>query len=112
MIVQCATFSKSLNPRNVEKSVSDILIRIWCQAKFLTCEVSDFTPCTHAQSNILHIRYWSDTDHLWCANLHALAATNNRDHTQCSLCQCVFATHIHGCFSSCTSCSWWIAHST
>jgi len=29
MIVQCATFSKSLNPRNIEKSVSDIRIRIW-----------------------------------------------------------------------------------
>ena len=28
MIVQCATFSKSLNPRNVNKSVSDIRIRI------------------------------------------------------------------------------------
>jgi len=24
MIVQCATFSKSLNPRNINKSVSDI----------------------------------------------------------------------------------------
>ena len=28
MIVQCATFSKSLNPRNIEKNASDILIRI------------------------------------------------------------------------------------
>ena len=28
MIVQCATFSKSLNPRNINKSVSDIRIRI------------------------------------------------------------------------------------
>ena len=28
MIVQCATFSKSLNPRNIDKSVSDILIRV------------------------------------------------------------------------------------
>ena len=28
MIVQCATFSKSLNPRNITKSVSDIRIRI------------------------------------------------------------------------------------
>jgi len=31
--------------------------RIRCQAKFLTCEISDFTPCTHAQSNILHTKY-------------------------------------------------------
>jgi len=28
MIVQSATFSKSLNPRNIDKSVSDIRIRI------------------------------------------------------------------------------------
>ena len=28
MIVQCATFSKNLNPRNIDKSVSDIRIRI------------------------------------------------------------------------------------
>jgi len=24
------------------------------QAKFLTCEISKFTPCAHAQSNVLH----------------------------------------------------------
>ena len=28
MIVQCATFTKSLNPRKIDKSVSDIRIRI------------------------------------------------------------------------------------
>jgi len=28
MIVQCATFSKSLNPRYIDKSVSNIRIRI------------------------------------------------------------------------------------
>jgi len=28
MIVQCATFSKCLNPRNIDKTVSDIRIRI------------------------------------------------------------------------------------
>ena len=28
MIAQCATFSKSLNPQNIDKSVSDIRIRI------------------------------------------------------------------------------------
>jgi len=28
MIVQCATFSKSLNPRNIDKNISDIQIRI------------------------------------------------------------------------------------
>jgi len=33
MIVQCATFSKNLNLRNIGKSVSDILIRIQFQCK-------------------------------------------------------------------------------
>jgi len=42
MIVQCATFSKSLNPRNIDKSVSDAQR----QEKLLTCEISYFTPCT------------------------------------------------------------------
>jgi len=28
MIVQCATFSKSVNPKNIDKSVLDIRIRI------------------------------------------------------------------------------------
>jgi len=30
MVVQCATFSESLNPRNIDKSVSDI----WICARF------------------------------------------------------------------------------
>jgi len=34
-----------------------------CQAKFLTCEISDFTPCTHAQSNILHTTCADKTDY-------------------------------------------------
>ena len=34
-----------------------------CQAKFLTYEISDFTPCEHAQSsNILHVEYAEKTD--------------------------------------------------
>jgi len=33
-----------------------------CQAKFLTCEISDFTPCEYAYSNILHIKYAEKTD--------------------------------------------------
>jgi len=34
---------------------------LWCQAKFLTCEISDFMPCAHAQSDILHIKYAEKT---------------------------------------------------
>ena len=34
MIVQCATFSKSLNPRNIDKSVSDIRIRFPFESSF------------------------------------------------------------------------------
>jgi len=33
-----------------------------CQALFLTCEISDFTPCEHAQSDIQHIKYAQKTD--------------------------------------------------
>jgi len=35
-----------------------------------------------------------------------------RDSTPQSLYYCLFVPHIHGCCSSCTSRSWWIAHST
>jgi len=28
----------------------------------VSSEISDFTPCTHAQSNILHIKYAEKTD--------------------------------------------------
>ena len=36
MIMQYATFSKNLNPRNIDKSVSDIRIRIRfpCESRF------------------------------------------------------------------------------
>jgi len=33
-----------------------------CQAKFLTCEISDFTPSAHAHSNIICIKYTEKTD--------------------------------------------------
>jgi len=28
----------------------------------VSSEISDFTPCAHAQSNILHIKYAENTD--------------------------------------------------
>ena len=34
----------------------------WCQAKFLTCEISDSTPYAHAQSKILRTKYTEKTD--------------------------------------------------
>jgi len=30
--------------------------------KLLTCEIPDFTPCAHAQRNILHIKYAENTN--------------------------------------------------
>jgi len=36
---------------------------IWCQAKFLTCEISDFIPRPHIQSNILHTKCVGKTDY-------------------------------------------------
>jgi len=42
-----------------------------CQAKFLTCEISEFTPCVHAQtqSSIIHIKYAEKIDD-WCLGIH------------------------------------------
>jgi len=47
-----------------------------------------------------------------CAKLHTVAENNNRDHMPRSLYYCLFAPHIYGCYSSGTSRSWLIAHST
>jgi len=44
--------------------------------------------------------------------LHTVAASNNRDHTPRSLYYCLLVPHIYGCYSSHTSRSWWIEHST
>jgi len=38
-------------------------VRVLHQAKFLTCEISDFTPSTHAESNIPHAKYADKTDY-------------------------------------------------
>jgi len=35
---------------------------VWSQ-KFRKSEISDITPCTHAQSNILHAKYADKTDY-------------------------------------------------
>ena len=43
---------------------------------------------------------------------HTVAASSNRDHMPWSLYYCLFAPDIYGCYSSRTSRSWWIAHST
>jgi len=47
-----------------------------------------------------------------CTKLHTVAASNNRDHALQSLYYCLFTPHIYGCWSSRTSCSWWITYST
>jgi len=48
----------SLMSYNVYTHTNDF----WCQAKFLICEISDFTPCAHALSDILHIKYADKTN--------------------------------------------------
>jgi len=55
IIVQCATFFRSLNPRNIDKSISDIRIRI----RFLF-ESSFWTSVSGCKLTIL-----PDSDHLW-----------------------------------------------
>ena len=47
-----------------------------------------------------------------CAKLHTVAANNNRDYPTRSLSYCLFVPNIYGCYSSRTSRSRWIAHST
>jgi len=47
-----------------------------------------------------------------CAKRHTVAASNNRDHASQSPYYCLFVPHMYGCYSSRTSRSWWIAHST
>ena len=47
-----------------------------------------------------------------CAKFYTVAASNNRDHASRSFYYCLFAPHIYGRYASCTSRSWWIAHST
>jgi len=60
VIVQCATFYKSLNPRNINKSVSDIRIRIRFpfQSRFWI-SVSGYYPAGYPTGK-------PDSDHLWC----------------------------------------------
>ena len=57
------------------------------------------------------ILLWSESPSSKCAKLHIVAASNNRDNIPWSLYYCMFTPHIYGCYSSCTSCSWWITHS-
>jgi len=47
-----------------------------------------------------------------CTKLHFVAVSNNRDQPTRSLCYCLFAPYIPGFYSSRTSRSWSIAHST
>ena len=58
-------FHKFLTPCPKEKRriLPESTPALRCQAKFLTCEISDFMPCAHAQSNIVHIKYAEKTDY-------------------------------------------------
>jgi len=75
MIVQCATFSKSLNPRNIDKSVSDIQIRIrfpfesifWISGS--GCKLTilpDIQPASRIV--IMSVRRWPEDDWLNLGN--------------------------------------------
>jgi len=58
-------FSRKIqqNEKPVDKLNTKAGRKIWCPAKFLTCKISDFTPCAHAQSDIQHIKYAEKTDY-------------------------------------------------
>ena len=49
-------------PRNFFNLRIRLLFRFRRQAKFLTWEISDVSPCAHTQSNILRIKYAEKTD--------------------------------------------------
>ena len=68
-----------------------------------------FAPGTTFTSWSKHHLFWLERLSSKSARLHTVAASNNKDPTSCSFCFCLFATH--GCCSSHTSRSWWIAHS-
>jgi len=59
-----------------------------------------------------HILLRSESPSGKCAKLHTVSANSSRDHMPWSLYHWLFAPRIYGCYSSRTSRSWWIAHST
>jgi len=63
-------------------------------------------PSHPSQSTTL---LWLERPSSKCANLPTVALSNTEDHTSWSIYFCWFAPH--GCCSSRTSRSWWIAHS-
>jgi len=75
MIVQCATFSKSLNPRNIDKSDSDIRIRILFpfESSFLIslsgCKLTilpDIQPHKPDSDHLCYVHHWFSSLALWC----------------------------------------------
>jgi len=68
MIVQCATFSKSLNPQNIVKSISDI--RFPFESSFW---ISVICLQTHYPAGYPTGK--PDSDHLWWASCSPWATT-------------------------------------
>jgi len=69
MIVQCATFSKSLNPRNIDKSLSDIRIRFPFENSFRisvsSCKLT-ILPDIQPANRIVIISDGQDPDWISC----------------------------------------------
>jgi len=75
----------------------------------LVATLCKFCCCSESTHNIV-LR--SEIPSGMSAKLHTVAASNNRDHAPQSLYYCLFAPHMCWRFSSRTSSSWWITHST
>jgi len=58
-----AGFCDFLSDPEPGRSQNFVKNQTWCQAKFLTSEIFDFTLCMHAQSNILHSKYADRNDY-------------------------------------------------
>jgi len=63
------TYYKELNILKIfsnwkDHAVTSVHCAAWCQANFLTCEISDIMPCAHALNNILHTKCTEKSDDL------------------------------------------------
>jgi len=50
------------NHNMIRRGYASSLSGVRSSVKRMTCEDSDFTPCVHEQSNILHTKYPDKTD--------------------------------------------------
>ena len=93
-----------------EKNVESCRIRVCYSGSMANSGRLPITPHSHPGHSTTLLRLENPSSK--CAELHTVAASNNKDYTLCSFYLCLFVPHIYGCCSSCPSHSWWIAWRT